>query len=81
MAAKLIYIKTASLLPQPEEAEQMKKELRGTLIEYSLCKQQYLEKCYSGSDIFVRQPMKISLIPFTHLFMNLTDLFLLTQNQ
>lgn len=61
MAAKLIYIKTASLLPQPEEAEQMKKELEGTLIEYSLCKlaAKYLEKCYSGSDIFVRQPMKI----------------------
>ena len=26
MAARLIYIKTASLLPQPEEAEKMKKE-------------------------------------------------------
>ena len=38
MAARLIYIKTASLLPQPEEAEQLKKELEGALIEYSLCK-------------------------------------------
>ena len=36
MAARLIYIKTASLLPRPEEAEQMKKELEGALIEYSL---------------------------------------------
>ena len=38
MAARLIYIKTAFLLPQPEEAEQMKRELEGALIEYSLCK-------------------------------------------
>lgn len=38
MAARLIYIKTVSLLPKPEEAEEIKKELQGTLIEYSLCK-------------------------------------------
>lgn len=61
MAARLIYIKTASLLPQPEEAEQMKKELEGTLIEYSLCKiaAKFLAEKYIGSDIFVRQPMQI----------------------
>lgn len=63
MAARLIYIKTASLLPQPEEAEQMKKELEGALIEYSLCKQAagYLSSRYVGSDIFVRKPMKIKV--------------------
>ena len=38
MAAKLIWMKTAALLPQQEEAEQVKKELEGALIEYSLCK-------------------------------------------
>ena len=38
MAARLIYIKTAFLLPRPEEAEQLKKELEGALIEYSMCK-------------------------------------------
>lgn len=61
MAARLIYIKTASLLPQPEEAEKMKKELEGTLIEYSLCKvaARYLNDRFIGSEIFVRQPMKI----------------------
>lgn len=61
MAARLIYIKTASLLPQPEEAEQLKKELEGTLIEYSLCKiaAQYLADRFIGGDVFVRQPMKI----------------------
>ena len=61
MAARLIYIKTASLLPQPEEAEQMKKELEGALIEYSLCKMAAAElsKLYVGGNIFVRPPMKI----------------------
>lgn len=60
MAARLIYIKTASLLPQPEAAEEMKKELEGTLIEYSLCKAAAagLAAKYTG-DIFVRSPMPI----------------------
>lgn len=38
MAARLVYIKTVSLLPKPEEADEIKKELQGALIEYSLCK-------------------------------------------
>ena len=63
MAAKLIYIKTASLLPKPEadEAVRLKKELEGTLIEYSVCKtaSETLSKMYKGDDIFVRKPIKI----------------------
>lgn len=61
MAARLIYIKTASLLPRPEEAEQLKKELEGALIEYSLCKiaAARLSEAFCGGDIFVRRPMKI----------------------
>lgn len=39
MAARLIYIKTASLLPRPEEAQKEKQALQGALIEYALCKQ------------------------------------------
>ncbi|MBQ8297091.1 MAG: segregation/condensation protein A, partial [Ruminococcus sp.] len=63
MAARLIYIKTAFLLPQPEEAEVLKKELEGALIEYSICKQaaSYLASRFIGADIFVRQPMKIKV--------------------
>ncbi len=38
MAARLIYIKTVSLLPKHEEAEILKKELTGELIEYRECK-------------------------------------------
>lgn len=62
MAARLIYIKTASLLPQPEIAEKMKKELEGSLIEYSICRDiaNNLSKKYTG-DIFVRNPMKIKV--------------------
>lgn len=60
MAAHLIYIKTVSLLPKHEEAEAMKKELEGRLIEYSLCKKaaEIMQKKYIGS-ITVRKPMKI----------------------
>ena len=33
MAARLVYIKTVSLLPKHEESEELKKELSGELIE------------------------------------------------
>ncbi|MCM1315000.1 MAG: segregation/condensation protein A [Prevotella sp.] len=60
MAARLIYIKTALLLPQPETAEEMKKELQGSLIEYSLCKSAAASLALSYTDgIFSRSPMKI----------------------
>ncbi|MDE6518872.1 MAG: segregation/condensation protein A [Ruminococcus sp.] len=61
MAARLIYIKTAELLPKPEEAEKMKKELEGALIELSLCRlaAEALAKRSVGNNIFVRKPMKI----------------------
>ncbi|MFR0736356.1 MAG: segregation and condensation protein A [Oscillospiraceae bacterium] len=50
MAARLIYIKTVSLLPRKEEAEALKKELEGRLIEYSLCKAaaEKMRAAYSG---------------------------------
>lgn len=38
MAARLIYIKTVSLLPKDEEAEILTKELKGELIRYRDCK-------------------------------------------
>lgn len=60
MAAHLVYIKTASLLPKHEEAETMKKELEGRLIEYSLCKRaaELMQLKYIGGNITVRKPMK-----------------------
>lgn len=61
MSARLIYIKTTELLPKPEEAEELKKELQGALIELSLCKKaaSVLGDMNVGGEIFVRQPMKI----------------------
>lgn len=34
MAARLVYIKTISLLPKHEETEELKRELTGQLLEY-----------------------------------------------
>ncbi len=58
MAARLILIKTLSLLPKHEEAQEMKKELEGKLIELSLCKiaAKRLTNRYVGDKIFVRKP-------------------------
>ena len=39
MAARLVYIKTASLLPRQEEEEDPRLELTGLLLDYQLCKQ------------------------------------------
>lgn len=38
MASRLVYIKTAMLMPRQEEAEELKRELSGQLIEYQLCR-------------------------------------------
>lgn len=58
MAARLVYIKTVSLLPVHEEAEQLKLELTGELIEYRDCKimAEKLSKQADGTDYFYREP-------------------------
>lgn len=38
MAARLVYMKTVSLLPKPEESEKLKSELTGELLEYQECR-------------------------------------------
>lgn len=76
MAARLIYIKTVSLLPTYEEAEVMKKELEGRLIEYSLCKKAAarLLDVYCGSDVFVRQQVKLDVDKSYNVIHNPEDL-------
>lgn len=61
MAARLIYIKTVSLLPQPEEAQDLKKDLEGQIIEYSICKKaaEMLKQAYVGNNVFVRNPVPV----------------------
>lgn len=63
MAARLIYIKTVSLLPRKEEAETLKKELEGRLIEYSLCKAaaELMRAKYLGDAYSVKKPMEIEV--------------------
>lgn len=59
MAARLIYIKTVSLLPRyEEETEKLKKELTGELIEYQACKEmaEKLSRQTDGFNRFVRDP-------------------------
>ena len=58
MASRLIYIKTVSLLPVHEEAEQLKEELTGELIEYRDCKliAKQLSERTEGFNCFERAP-------------------------
>ncbi|HCH28412.1 MAG TPA: serine protease [Ruminococcaceae bacterium] len=58
MASRLIYIKTASLLPKHEEAQKLADELKGELIEYQICRQIALElsKMTVGFDRFAKEP-------------------------
>ena len=60
MASRLVQIKSAMLLPKYEEAEEMKKELSGQLIEYRKCKRvaKMLAETISF-DSFCREPAKI----------------------
>lgn len=61
MAARLVYIKSVSLLPVYEEAEELKRELTGELIEYRDCQLmagKLSEHAY-GFDTFIRAPEKL----------------------
>lgn len=63
MAARLVYIKTVSLLPVYEEAEELKKELTGELLEYRDCQIMAgkLSEHTQGFDHFVRAPAQIEV--------------------
>ena len=65
MAARLVYIKTVSLLPRHEEAVALKKELEGQLIEYQRIKQvaALLAQQYAGNGLFVRKPSPVPSDP------------------
>lgn len=60
MAARLIYIKTASLLPVHDEADQLVAELRGELIEYQDCKKiaEELSTKANGFGFLNREPQE-----------------------
>lgn len=56
MASRLLYMKTVSLLPKHEEIEELKRELTGELIEYSICREvaAKFSTMQDGFDRFVR---------------------------
>ena len=61
MASRLVYIKSAMLLPKYEdEAEDLKKELTGQLLEYQLCREiaRVLNTMYDF-DTFTKAPSKV----------------------
>lgn len=63
MASRLVYIKSVMLLPRhEEEKEQLKKELEGELIEYSLCKQvsYILSDLYKGELLLSKPPTELN---------------------
>lgn len=64
MAARLVYIKTAMLLPRDDDGEdkdKLRRELQGELIEYQACKDAAadLRRRFCGNSVFLRNPMKI----------------------
>ncbi len=63
MAARLVQMKSYFLLPKSEEAERLKQELTGLLIEYSLCKTiaQKLRVMANSVHTFVREPAEIEI--------------------
>ena len=61
MAARLVYLKSVSLLPVYTEAEELKNELQTELIEYRDMKKmaEKLAENTEGFETFIRQPEKI----------------------
>ena len=61
MAARLVQMKSALLLPRSEEAERMKAELTGRLIEYSTCKAVAAQLGSRARDLYTaaRQPQPL----------------------
>ena len=61
MAAQLVQMKSYLLLPRSEEAERMKQELQGQLIEYSACKRVAAQLRAMQKNVYcvVRRPAQI----------------------
>lgn len=67
MAAHLVQMKSALLLPRSPEAERMKAELTGRLIEYSACKEVAAQLGSRARDLYTvaREPMPLVALPNT----------------
>lgn len=65
MAARLVYIKSISLLPVHEEVEKLKQELSGELLEYQDCQlmAKKLSEQTDGFEHFTREPQVLEEDP------------------
>ncbi len=63
MAARLVQMKSSLLLPRSEEADRMREELTGLLVEYGACKRvaETLREMAKGVYIAVRRPLAIEV--------------------
>lgn len=81
MAARLIYIKTAFLLPRKQEAEKLKEELEGELIEYQACKE--MAKVLSQNmsfDYIAKKPDEIEISTTYEIVHDVKELMLCYRN-
>ena len=77
MAARLVYIKTVSLLPKHEEADELKAELQGELLEYRDCQIMAgkLADEANGFDFISRRPDTIDRDTSYHLLHEPDELY------
>ena len=77
MAARLVYLKSVSLLPVHSEAEELKNELQGELIEYRDMKAmaEKLSENTDGFSTFIRKQEKIEVDQTYKRFHEVTELF------
>ncbi len=63
MAARLIYMKSVSLLPRHDEIVKLKEELTGELLEYQVCREMAakLATMTDGFNLFVKSPDDVEL--------------------
>lgn len=61
MAARLVYIKSAALLPRQEEADALRDALSGELLEYQVCRKIAADfgRRTEGFGRFVREPAEV----------------------
>ena len=77
MAARLVYLKSVSLLPVHTEAEELKSELQGELIEYRDMKAmaEKLSENTEGFSTFIRKQEKIEIDQTYRRFHEVSELF------
>ncbi len=68
MAARLVYIKTAQLLPQSDIADEMKRQITEELLEYQAVQNAavWLRRHNTGRAVFVREMAELGPAPYTY---------------